>query len=86
MADQELTPVDPQRAADELRKLSAAYKNGELKPDEYEHRFSRTVQELRDRRIGGTRAEIMAALEPLRLEGAVTPGEWDRFISQLGLI
>lgn len=86
MADQELTPVDPKRAADELRKLSAAFKAGELKPNEYEHRFSRTIQELRDRRIAGTRAEIMAALEPLRIEGAVTPAEWDRFVSQLGLV
>ena len=86
MADQELTPVDPKRAADELRKLSAANKAGELKPNEYEHRFSRTIQELRDRRIAGTRAEIMAALEPLRIEGAVTPAEWDRFVSQLGLV
>jgi hypothetical protein len=86
MSDKELTPVDPNRAADELRKLSAAYKAGELKPNEYEHRFSRTIQELRDRRIAGTRAEIMAALEPLRIEGAVTPAEWDRFVSQLGLV
>ncbi|HPF61992.1 MAG: hypothetical protein AB7N73_00175 [Gemmatimonadales bacterium] len=85
MADAELTPIAPARAAEELRKLSAAYKAGELKKDEYEHRFSRTIQELRDRRIAGTRAEIMAALEPLRLEGAVTPAEWDRFVSQLGL-
>lgn len=86
MSEKELTPVPPQRAADELRKLSAAFKSGELRADEYEHRFSRTVQELRDRRIAGTRSEIMAALEPLRIEGAVTPSEWDRFISQLGLV
>ena len=85
MSDKEMTPIQPQRAADELRKISTAFRNGELKKDEYEHRFSRTIQELRDRRIAGTRAEIMAALEPLRLEGAVTPAEWDRFTSQLGL-
>lgn len=83
--DKELSPIAPARAAEELRKLSAAYKAGELKADEYEHRFSRTIQELRDRRISGSRAEIMASLEPLRLEGAVTPAEWDRFVSQLGL-
>ena len=44
------------------------------------------VSELRDRRISGTRAEILAALEPLRIAGAVTPAEWDRFVSQLGLV
>lgn len=86
MSDKELTPIQPARAAEELRKLSAARKSGELEADEYEHRFSRTIQELRDRRIAGTRAEIMAALEPLRLGGSVTPTEWARFTSQLGLV
>ncbi len=85
MADQEMAPISPERAAQELRKISLAHRNGELKANEYEHRFARTIQELRDRQISGTRAEIMAALEPLRLEGAVTPVEWDRFTSQLGL-
>jgi hypothetical protein len=86
MSEKELTPIQPARAAEELRKLSAARKSGELEADEYEHRFSRTIQELRDRRIAGTRAEIMAALEPLRLDGSVTPTEWARFTSQLGLV
>lgn len=85
MSDTPLASIAPGRAAQELAKLSAANKNGELEKDEYEHRFSRMIQELRDRRIAGTRAEIMAALEPLRLEGTVTPAEWDRFVSQLGL-
>ncbi len=85
MSDQQLAPIAPERAAQELRKLAAARKAGELRADEYEHRFSRMIQELRDRRISGTRPEIMAALEPLRLEGVVTPVEWDRFVSQLGL-
>ena len=85
MSDQQLTPIPPARAAQELLKVSTAFKNGELEADEYEHKFSRMIQELRDRRIAGTRAEIMAALEPLRLQGAVTPAEWDRFVSQLGL-
>ena len=85
MADTPLTPVPPARAAQELAKLSAARKSGELAQDEYEHKFARMVSELRDRRIGGTRAEIMAALEPLRRDGIVTAVEWDRFVSQLGL-
>lgn len=85
MADKELKPIPPARAADELRKLSAANKAGEYSASEYEHRFARTIQELRDRQIAGTRAEIMAALEPLRVEGSVTPAEWVRFTTQLGL-
>ncbi len=80
-----LTPISPARAAQELAKLSAAHKSGELNKNEYEHKFARMVSELRDRQIAGTRPEIMAALEPLRLEGVVTPAEWDRFVSQLGL-
>lgn len=86
MPDPKLTPIPPARAAQELAKLSAALKSGELAQDEYEHKFSRMVGELRDRRIAGSRAEIMAALEPLRVKGVVTPVEWDRFVSQLGLI
>jgi hypothetical protein len=86
MSDKNLTPIQPARAAEELRKLSAARKAGELSDTEYEHRFARTIQELRDRQIAGTRAEIMAALEPLRLDGAVTPAEWARFTTQLGLV
>ncbi len=80
-----LTPIPPARAAQELAKLSAAHKSGELDKNEYEHKFARMITELRDRRIAGTRPEIMAALEPLRLDGVVTPSEWDRFVSQLGL-
>ena len=86
MADKDLKPNPPARAADEVRKLSAANKAGEYSASEYEHRFARTIQELRDRQIAGTRAEIMAALEPLRIEGSVTPAEWVRFTTQLGLV
>ena len=85
MSDNKLTPIPPARAAAELLKVSSMRKSGELAADEYEHKFSRMIQELRDRQIGGTRAEIMAALEPLRLDGSVTPTEWDRFTAQLGL-
>jgi hypothetical protein len=85
MSDSKLTPIPPARAAAELLKVSSMRKNGELAADEYEHKFSRMIQELRDRQISGTRAEIMAALEPLRLDGSVTPTEWDRFTTQLGL-
>ena len=55
MADQQggnLKPVTPARVADELRKLSSERAAGGVKPDEYEHRFSRMITELRDRRIG----------------------------------
>lgn len=86
MSDKPLASISPARAAQELTKLSAEYKSGAIAENVYEHKFSRMISELRDRRISGTRAEIMAALEPLRQEGTVTPAEWDRFVSQLGLL
>ena len=87
-ADQQggtLKPVTPARVADELRNLSTMRKNGELDPDEYEHRFSRMITELRDRRIDGTRAEILGTLTPLFEQGVVSKEDWRRFLLQLGL-
>lgn len=87
-ADQQggtLKPITLARVADELRKLSTMRKNGELDPDEYEHRFSRMITELRDRRIDGTRAEILGTLTPLFEEGVVSKEDWRRFLLQLGL-
>jgi hypothetical protein len=88
MADQQggaLKPVSPTRVAEELTKLSAQRKNGELDPDEYEHRFARMITELRERRIDGSRAEILAALSPLASDGTVTAQDWIRLTKQLGL-
>ena len=87
-ADQQggtLKPVTPARVADELRKLSQMRQNGELEPDEYEHRFSRMISELRDRRIDGSRAEILKTLTPLFEEGTVSKEDWRRLLLQLGL-
>ncbi|HEY4319553.1 MAG TPA: hypothetical protein VGM77_00130 [Gemmatimonadales bacterium] len=86
MADDQLTSIPPARAAAELAKLSAAHKAGELNKHEYEHKFARMIGELRDRRVSGTRAEILAAVEPLRLDGTISDAEYDRFVSQLGLL
>lgn len=80
-----LKPVTPARVAEELRKLSSQRKEGKLEPDEYEHRFARMVSELRDRRIDGTRAEILATLTPLKDEGVVSLTDWHRLTRQLGL-
>jgi len=87
-ADQQegaLKPVTPTRVAEELRSLSDRRKNGELQADEYEHRFSRMITELRDRRIDGSRAEILATLTPLLTDGVVSAEDWRRLTRQLGL-
>jgi hypothetical protein len=80
-----LKPVSPARVAEELTRLSASRKSGELDQDEYEHRFSRMITELRDRRIDGSRTEILAVLGPLKDTGVVTLEEWVRLTRQLGL-
>lgn len=86
MSDKELTPVTPARVAQELVKLSAARASGEFDADEYEHRFARMVSELRDRRIAGNRAEILAALTPLKDDGTINLTDWDRLVRSLGLV
>ncbi|HEX2635806.1 MAG TPA: hypothetical protein VHL81_01670 [Gemmatimonadales bacterium] len=88
MADKqegELKPVTPARVAEELRRLSSQRASGDLEPDEYEHRFARMVSELRDRRIDGSRQEILATLSPLLKDGVVTAEDWRRLTRQLGL-
>jgi hypothetical protein len=80
-----LKPISPSRVAEELRRLNASRASGQLAVDAFEHRFARMIGELRDRRIDGTRAEILAALTPLRDDGTVQPAEWQRLTKQLGL-
>lgn len=80
-----LKPVSPERVAKELRLICELRDTGQLDADEYEYRFARTVSELRDRKISGTRAEIMAALDPLRGKGGVDATAWDRLVKGLGL-
>jgi hypothetical protein len=80
-----LKPVTPARVAEELKKLSAQRKDGTLEADEYEHRFSRMITELRERRIDGNRADILATLTPLKDQGVVSPADWQRLTKQLGL-
>jgi hypothetical protein len=88
-ADQQggaLKPVTPARVAEELKKLSSQRQDGRLAPDEYEHRFARMITELRERRIDGSRAEILATLNPLHEQGIVSTADWQRLIRQLGLV
>src|SRR5688572_8510540 len=87
-ADQQegaLKPIAPARVAEELKKLSSQRQEGKLDADEYEHRFARMIGELRDRRIDGSRAEILATLSPLKDEGVISAADWQRLTKQLGL-
>jgi hypothetical protein len=80
-----LKPVTPARVAEELKKLSAQRKDGKLEPDEYEHRFARMITELRERRIDGSRADILGTLTPLKDQGIISLADWHRLTKQLGL-
>ncbi len=81
-----LKPVTPARVAEELRKLSTQRKDGKMTADEYEHRFARMIGELRDRRIDGSRADILSTLTPLKDEGVISVADWHRLTKQLGLV
>jgi hypothetical protein len=80
-----LKPVTPARVAEELRRLNDKRKSGELDATGYDQRFARMIGELRDRRIEGSRAEILAALTPLKDDGTVSVPDWTRLTKQLGL-
>jgi hypothetical protein len=81
----ELTPIKPARIAQEIAKLSAMRRSGELKPDAYDQKFARMIQELRDRRVDGNRDDIQAALKPLLDAGDITEKEHFRLLKQLGM-
>ena len=84
--EKKLKPIKPSRVATELKRLAEGRKSGKYDADEYEHRFARMVSELRDRSIDGNRAEILAALSPLKADGTLAPGAWDRLTKSLGLV
>jgi len=85
MSDQP-TPIAPERVAEELQRISAMKRNGELDADEYEHRFARMVSELRDRRISGGRKEIVAAIAPHMKDGTIEQAAVERLLKQLGIV
>jgi len=81
-----LKPIKPTRLVTELKRLAEGRRTGKYNADEYEHRFARMVGELRDRSIDGNRAEILAALTPLKADGTLDPGAWERLTKSLGLV
>ena len=81
----DLKPITPARLAQELTKLSAARRAGDFNSATWDQRFARIVQELHERRIDGTRAEVQAALKPLVEANAISRLEFDRLVKQLGM-
>lgn len=81
----EMTSIKPARVAQEIAKISAMRKSGEIKADVYDQKFARVIQELRERRIDGGRDEMHAALKPLVDAGDITEKEEFRLLKQLGM-
>lgn len=81
----DLAPIKPARIAQEIAKISAARRSGEIKADMYDQRFARMIQELRGRRVDGSREDITAALKPLLDAGDITEKEHFRLLKQLGM-
>ena len=84
MADKTLKPITPERVAEELKKL-AEDRNAGATPDVYEQRFARMIGELRERRIAGDRAAVMAVLQPLKDNGTISENYWFHLLDSLGL-
>ncbi len=80
-----LKPITPQRLAQELARFHAERMKGELRPEALDQKFARIIQELRERRIEGTREDVKAALQPLVENGTISRGEHDRLLAQLGM-
>jgi hypothetical protein len=81
----ELKPIKPERIAQELARFHADRQSGAFKTDVLDQKFARIIQELRERRIDGTREEILAALKPLVDSGTISRGEHNRLLTQLGM-
>ncbi len=81
----ELAPIKPERIALELAKFHAERQSGKFKNDVLDQKFARIIQELRSRRVDGSREEVRAALKPLVDNGSISAGECDRLLTQLGM-
>lgn len=84
-ATPQLKPVTPERIGRELSELNAERKSGAIDATVYDQKFARMIHELRERRISGGRAEVMAALEPLLKSGAIAADQVERLTRQLGM-
>lgn len=82
----QLTPITVPRLLEELHSISDMRANGQLNADQFEARFARMIGELRERRIDGTRADILQALAPLATDGTLRPEEHFRLTKKLGLV
>ncbi len=79
------TPITVTRFVEELEKLHQDMVAGNMKHGEYDQRLARTIQELRDRGIGGDRAAVTAAIDDVQQRGIITEGVKTHLEARLGL-
>jgi hypothetical protein len=80
-----MAPVTLARFVKELEKLKQE-SDGGLKPDEYDTRLARVIQELRDRGLDADRAATTAALADAVKRGVITPAVQVHLQRRLGLV
>ena len=80
-----MAPVTLARFVKELEKLKQE-SDGGLKPDEYDTRLARVIQELRDRGLDADRAATTAALADAVKRGVITPAVQGHLLRRLGLV
>ena len=80
-----MTPVTLARFMKELEKLKKE-SDGGLKPDEYDTRLARVIQDLRDRGLDADRAATTAALADAVKGGIITPAVQGHLQRRLGLV
>ncbi len=77
--------ITVERFVKELEKLHGEMTAGNLKPNEYDQRLSRVIQELRDRGIDADRPKITATLDDVLTRGIITPSVKEHLENRLGL-
>ena len=79
-------PISVTRFVQELEKLHGEMMRGAMKSGEYDQRLAKTIQELRDRGVGGDRADITKALDDVLERGVITAAVKDHLEKRLGLV
>ncbi len=80
-----MAPVTIARFVQELEKLKQVSDAEKLKPQEYDSRLARIIQELREKGIDADRAATTAALADAVTRGIITPPVQAHLQRRLGL-
>jgi hypothetical protein len=80
-----MPPISVEHLITKLEELKVEMDGGKLRHGEYDQRLARLIGELRDRKVEGDRAEVIATLEGLLDKGTITPSVKAHIVARLGL-